>query len=784
MRIAQITPGVIAIPPNGWGAVEKIIWEYTKVLRNLGHQVEIIYTDDVRKDEWDVVHVHMANLALLLRDRGIPYVFSHHDHHAYWLGKDSDVYKKNLEAIKGSVLSFVHAKYLVEYFESAPQLRYLSHGANLEDYNFVDRTQSFINETPSLFMMANNGLLGDPLYDRKGFIPGIESAINLDLPITIVCPRKNNEAFFNANPEVASYEKLKIMYDLNYEDSLLEMNKHHVFLNPGMLEAGHPNLTISESIAMGIPVAGTMEEDLPGLRRITFGNNKVNASDLIEAVSEILTNYPEYVLHCREQRKLLSWEVVVSRMLMDYSSFSKISQRDLILSDYTSIPKRIEKVETNGYYHWFKGDPHFYKCSRPNGGGNAVLFRDARTGLIVSALNAAKNKRSWITVPDDPKNYIEWEILVKEGTEVIETIKMDLEGQHVLLKKGETNRDDMGDLIKEFVSVTGCILSVTDEVERLQSPHFKFSGSDESLFYRTLNTDQIISYFAPVLAATENVLIYLRSTSLGDSISFLPYADEYARRRGIICSVATSFDFLFEGNYHNLKHVPFTANLSSYTDVIYCDYIYDMPLQLGFAKQLGISDAGKLRPVINKSKEQRPTNKKYVCFSMHSTAQAKHWNNNGGWEKLCDMLTKKGYTPVCIDRHYSFGVEGCWNEIPKNCFNKTGMELAGMINWIEHCEFFIGLSSGLSWVAHALGKKVVMISGVTTADNEFDEDCIRIHRTDLCNSCFNFPSKHLFDAGDWYWCPMHKGTSRAFECTKRISAKQVMDSIEREGWIK
>jgi autotransporter strand-loop-strand O-heptosyltransferase len=112
------------------------------------------------------------------------------------------------------------------------------------------------------------------------------------------------------------------------------------------------------------------------------------------------------------------------------------------------------------------------------------------------------------------------------------------------------------------------------------------------------------------------------------------------------------------------------------------------------------------------------------------------------------------------------------------------MDLEGMINWIENCEFFIGLSSGLSWVAHALGKKVVMISGVTTIDNEFDEDCVRLHRSDVCNSCFNFPTKTPFNSGDWFWCPVNKGTSKAFECTKRISAKQVMDAIEKNGWIK
>ena len=27
MKIINVTPGILPIPPNGWGAVEKIIWE-------------------------------------------------------------------------------------------------------------------------------------------------------------------------------------------------------------------------------------------------------------------------------------------------------------------------------------------------------------------------------------------------------------------------------------------------------------------------------------------------------------------------------------------------------------------------------------------------------------------------------------------------------------------------------------------------------------------------------------------------------------------------------------
>ena len=783
MRIAQITPGIIQIPPNGWGAVEKIIWEYTKVLRRLGHVVEIIYTDDVKPGEWDIVHVHVANLALLLKERGIPYVFSHHDHHAHYLGKDSEVYRQNLEAIKGSVLSFVHAKYLIDYFGSLPQLRYLSHGANLKDYYFEDRSIDLLDNGPSLIMMANNGLLVDPLFDRKGFIPGIECASILDLPITIICPSKNNKEFFEKNAGVASYRKLNVIYDMNYEDSLAEMRKHHVFLNPGAIEAGHPNLTVTESIAMGIPVVGLMESNLRGMKRIESADTK----DLVDGVEEVLQKYSQYVLECRDQRSLISWEVVVSRMLMDYASFGKISQKDLILNDYRFIPKRIEKKENHGFYSWFKRDPHFYKCSYPEGEGQAIFFRDARTGSIKSFLNVGKSKRAWSTVPDDRAKYIDWEIVIKDGSDVLKTIKMDLSNQHVLIEDGNIRRNNIKDIIKDFVSSTKCIPSISEKSKYLKDihiPHFKYNGDDESGFYRVLNTDQIISFFSPNYVKETNPIIILKTSALGDTISFMPYADEYARRLGIKCDVVSNFGFLYEGLYQNVNIIQMPDDLSTYTDIICCDYIYDLPLQLGFAKQLGLADMGKIRPQLKKSGKSSPLNKKYVCFSSHSTAQAKHWNNNNSWEKLCDMLQKKGLVPVCIDRYYSFGSEGNWNEIPKNCMNKTGMHLTEMMHWIEHCEFFVGLSSGLSWVAHALDKKVVVISGVTKKDNEFDDDCIRIHRNDVCNSCFNTPEKFPFDPGDWFWCPEHKGTSRQFECTKKISAKQVMDSINARGWDK
>lgn len=773
MRIAQITPGNIPIPTDGWGAVEKVIWEYTKVLRDLGHDVEILYTDEVVKGEWDVVHVHMANLALVLKERGIPYVFSHHDHHAYHFGKNSDVYKQNMEAIEGSQLSFVHAKYIVEYFGSPKNLRYLEHGVNIKDYAFLDRSEKVNNGDFRLLMMANNGLGGNPMYDRKGFLPGINAARSLDLPITIICPSKGNKELLSS---IEPYDKLKIIYDLPYEDVLEEMNKHEIFLNPSMLEAGHPNLTVTESIAKGVPVVGTCEEELPGTKKISLPESlMVDHTELADGIADVIKRYPSYVMECQEYRNLISWEVIVSRMLMEYTSYLGIDQGKILMDSYTST-KKIEnnKSGNSGIYSWFKSVPFLHK-SRITKPGTSVSFIDKLTGEIITKSEMPTDSRSWIYSKTDPNRYVDWEIVVKEGAKIIYRESMDIRNRHIVIKGANSSHKN---LLEIFSKETGSIITLDTCI----SGFFYLGDKSEDFFYCQFNIGQIEDYYNEKIRIPERTLIKLTSGSLGDNIAFVPYANEYGLKHNIIVDVFCEFHYLFDGIYSNINFVNSTES-AKYTNYISLEYLFDVPLQKGFSDQL-LLEYREISPIIKKSYiKERKINGKYICFSMHSTAQAKHWNNNEAWFKLCEELRKNKLIPVCIDRYSSFGTPENWNPIPGNCVNMTGGDLDEMIAIIENCEFFIGLSSGLSWLAHGLGKKVVMISGVTSKDNEFTHNCIRIHREDVCNSCFNQPNKYTFDKGDWMWCPLYKGTAREFECTKKISAKQVIDRIKKEKLI-
>jgi len=288
----------------------------------------------------------------------------------------------------------------------------------------------------------------------------------------------------------------------------------------------------------------------------------------------------------------------------------------------------------------------------------------------------------------------------------------------------------------------------------------------------------------------KRIVIKVQSKALGDIIGAMAVIDAFRKKESVEVSVCLNLDgSFFKRSYPEIEVIPYDNEPAFYPDQsewildgkVYNEfrrifYKFDKPLMQGYADQLGVTEWE--RPKIDTSDSERPVKSRYACFSMHSTAQCKHWNYPDGWDKLCRILRKSGVTPVCIDRHEKFGAPGEWNESPRAAVKKHGMDLAGIIEYISHCDFFIGLSSGLSWVAHAMGKPVVMISGVTSLENEFSEDTIRISNPGVCNGCIN-KIEHTFDSGDWFWCPIHKGTERQFECTKTITPEQVFEKIKQ-----
>jgi autotransporter strand-loop-strand O-heptosyltransferase len=769
MKIIQVTPGNIPIPPNGWGAVEKVIWEYKLGLDKIGWSTEIRYTDEVDISSEQIVHVHIANLANILNERSIPYVFSLHDHHVEYFGKDSQVYRDNYQAIKNSVLTFVHAPHLKSYFDNLENIVYLQHGVNLNDYGFSDRSSDIRAGHIKLLMMANNGIGGDNMIDRKGFLLGIEAARKLGLPIDIMCP-SSNKPFFNHWK--VDYEGLNILYDVDYKESLERMKDYNLFLHPSSLEAGHPNLTLLESISSGIPVVGTCDVDFPGLVRC-----QTTVDSVVDCIKAAISKYDSLICDIKSNRINFSWDLVVSRMLQNYKKFFNISEKYQLDLNYRLVRAQSDsfRVDNPGIIVNFQQRKVFCKVSFS--ADYTVIFKDSRTNSIIYHGQTNGVTRIWFSAFSSDV-FRDWLVEVKQGARIILSQKMDLTSKKVLLVIENFYPDEK--IIKDFMDQTGCFLTIKSQ-KNPYSEHVQWDlVAREENFYYSLNEKEILSYFDDFEIKQEKTIIIVNTNAIGDKIVAIRYAQEWAHQQGKRVDLSISGSHLFDKkDFPNLNILENRQEtFDDYSDLIYLDYKFDRPIQRGFSDQL-LLEYKELRPVIKKSNKPRSIKSDYICLGVQSTSQCKYWNYPNGWEELSKMIRKSGLTPVSVDLHETFGTEGWWNTLPPSSVRKTGLDFEDVINIIQHCNFFVGVSSGLSWLAHALGKKVVMISGVTSTDNEFTQDIVRIQNKEVCNSCFTKTDLWKFDPGDWTWCPEHKESTKWFECTRTISPEYVFEQIKQ-----
>jgi autotransporter strand-loop-strand O-heptosyltransferase len=275
-------------------------------------------------------------------------------------------------------------------------------------------------------------------------------------------------------------------------------------------------------------------------------------------------------------------------------------------------------------------------------------------------------------------------------------------------------------------------------------------------------------------AKDKTILISFDSSSLGDSIAWIPYCLEFKRKHNCNVIVSTFQNNLFKDTYPELEFINPGISVSN----IYAQYnlgcYYDInkeptlpniiPLQQAATNILGL-EYKEIKPKI-KHIGNNKFDSKYITIATNSTAGCKFWTKEG-WQEVINYLTEKGYKVINVsieDNPFD------------NCIQLDDKSIENSINTLYHSEFFIGLSSGLSWLAWSLDRQVIMISNFTKKDHEFE--CIRITNTNVCHGCWSNP-EFVFDKGDWDWCPVNKGTDKQFECHKSITSKMVIDEINK-----
>jgi autotransporter strand-loop-strand O-heptosyltransferase len=187
---------------------------------------------------------------------------------------------------------------------------------------------------------------------------------------------------------------------------------------------------------------------------------------------------------------------------------------------------------------------------------------------------------------------------------------------------------------------------------------------------------------------------------------------------------------------------------------------------------LGI-EFSEIRPRIQIKDLQRTIRPPYVCIATQSTAACKLWQYDEGWQAVIDYLNTRGFEVVLIQKE-----KGDFQRIINKCGDYSLQE---RMTDLMHCEFFIGLGSGLSWLAWALDKPVVLISGFSEHFSEFETNCHRVINEEVCHGCWN-STRFVFDRSDWNWCPLHRDTPREFECSRKITPDMVIEKIDQLLW--
>jgi autotransporter strand-loop-strand O-heptosyltransferase len=286
----------------------------------------------------------------------------------------------------------------------------------------------------------------------------------------------------------------------------------------------------------------------------------------------------------------------------------------------------------------------------------------------------------------------------------------------------------------------------------------------------------------------KNVLISLESSSLGDSISWFPYVEEFQKKHECNLYVSTFKNNLFKENYPNIKFIEPGESVNDLYALYRIGWFYKedkinydsnprdfkkIPMQATTTDILGLEHTS-LKPRIVCNESERPIIEDYACIAIHSTAQAKYWNNPTGWQELTDWFNSQGIKVVMLSLEGD-GYMG--NNYPSGVIKiEEERTLESTIKYLRHCKIFVGIGSGLSWLSWALDIPTVIISGFSSPWTEpEDENILRIFNLDSCNSCFN---RHRLDAGDWNWCPDQKGTERQFECSKSITGKHVIEKVD------
>lgn len=282
----------------------------------------------------------------------------------------------------------------------------------------------------------------------------------------------------------------------------------------------------------------------------------------------------------------------------------------------------------------------------------------------------------------------------------------------------------------------------------------------------------------------EKVRLIVNSDLLGDMQSFLPYIpyvrDYYGAK--VYYWLSPAMHEVCRRLYPDIS-LQETRDEDTYA-TFYLSAAIDFPGAAPFdGRQIPMTQTGQMilrlpeeAPPVPWPKGARRIAEPYVCIGVQSSSVTKGWLYPDGWEEMTAYVKSLGYRVLCIDRERTAEGYGYRVTMPRGAEDFTGNRpLLERADMLSHAEFFIGLPSGLSWLARTAGCPVVMIGGFSLYWCEFPTP-YRVYNPLVCGGCYNDVRLSWKDK----ICPRQKDApERQFECSTKITPRMVTAAIDR-----
>lgn len=273
----------------------------------------------------------------------------------------------------------------------------------------------------------------------------------------------------------------------------------------------------------------------------------------------------------------------------------------------------------------------------------------------------------------------------------------------------------------------------------------------------------------------KNVLIHSKSICLGDNIAFIESASSFQKKHN--CKV----DYLIKhpisnvlaNNYPNINFINKKtnkkyfatyqifcgSNVSQYQTIVY-DRIISLDKIPAYILNVEYKKIQKL-----KCTESIDFGGKYITYSEKASSKMKEWNNPKQLKKVIEYIQSLGFKVVNID------IKPYIKNIPDVIYlNDKNYSLQDKVNIISGSTFFLGLPSGLSWLAWACYVPTIVFGGFCLPICEY-ENPYRIISTDFCFGCWNYR--------DQIYCSFDNDKNKFAICNKSITAKQIISTIDK-----